>query len=93
MAKQMTTQEARERIKAFTGKSRADAYLYMRDLRAIVAALPDKAEAITFLNRVFVETDTIKETINGQVYHKEFQRLKTNAHKLAQQLQNGQTLR
>ena len=85
----MTTTEARQRIKAFTGHARADAYLYMRDLKAIVAALPDKAEAIQFLNRVFVQTDTNKETINGRVYHKEYQRLKSNAHKLAQQLQNG----
>ena len=85
----MTTQEARERIKAFTGHARADAYLYMRDLRAICKAFPDKAEAITFLNRVFIQTDTNKETINGQVYHKEYQRLKSNAHKLAQQIQNG----
>ena len=84
----MTTQEARERIKAFTGKSRADAYLHMRDLKAIVAALPDKAEAITFLNRVFIQTDTNKETINGKVYHKEYQRLKSNAHTLAKQIQN-----
>lgn len=85
----MTTTEARERIKAFTGKSRADAYLYMRDLKAIVAALPDKAEAIAFLNRVFIQTDTNKETINGQVYYKEFQRLKSNAHQLAQEIKNG----
>ena len=90
MAKQMTATEARQRIKTFTGNSRADAYLHMRDLRAIVAALPDKAEAITFLNRVFIQTDTNKETINGQVYHTEFQRLKNNAHKLAQQIQKEQ---
>ena len=89
----MTTTEARQRIKAFTGSSRKDASLHMRDLQAIVAALPDKAEAIAFLNRVFVETDTNKETINGKVYYKEYQRLKNNAHKLAQQLQNGQTSR
>ena len=89
MTKQMTTKEARERIKAFIGHARADAYLYMRDLRAICKALPDKAEAIEFLNRVFIQTDTNKETINGQVYYKEFLRLKNNAHKLAQQLQNG----
>ena len=89
----MTTTEARQRIKAFTGSARADAYLHMRDLKAICSALPDKAEAIAFLNRVFVQTDTNKETINGQVYHTEFQRLKNNAHKLAQQLQNGQSPR
>ena len=85
----MTTTEARTRIRTFTGNSSADAYLYMRDLKAICEALPDKDEAIQFLNRVFIQTDTNKETINGQVYHKEYQRLKHNAHKLAQRIQKG----
>ena len=85
----MTTTEARTRIRTFTGNSRADASLYMRDLKAICEALPDKDEAIQFLNRVFIQTDTNKETINGQVYHKEYQRLKHNAHKLAQHIQKG----
>ena len=89
---QMTTNEARQRISKFTGHSVSDAYLLMPELKKIVNALPSTDEALAFLHNVVVMADTDKQTINGQVWHKEYKRLKRNAQKLVQQLQDNQTL-
>ena len=88
----MTTQQARKRISEFTGNKIADAYLLMPELKAICYALPSTDEAIEFLNNVVVLADTDKQTINGEVFSKEYKRLKRNAQKLAHQLQDTPTL-
>ena len=89
---QITTTQARQRISEFTGSAIADAYLNMPELKKIVNALPSTDEALAFLQNVVVMADTEKHTINGEVFHKEFRRLKRNAQKLAQQFQDSQTL-